>query len=195
MRLLHWSQCCFTDLRGFDPYVADDIRYADAVSVTKTFPSNDKCFDLIMMIHSFEHMPDPEAVLRQVRTVAADDHIAMIALPLSSSYAWEKYGINWVQLDAPRHFYLHTPKSMEIVADRCGYRVEKVVYNSTAFQFWGSELYLQDIPLEGPRSFGESAAKSKFSSDKIAAFEKQATDLNSSSRGDQASFYLRTKKH
>src|SRR5437773_14065 len=36
MRLLHWSQCGFTDLRGFDPYVADDIRYADAVSVTKT---------------------------------------------------------------------------------------------------------------------------------------------------------------
>jgi SAM-dependent methyltransferase len=38
--------------------------------------------------------------------------IIVVRIPAVSSYAWERYGVAWMQLDAPRHFFLHSPKSM-----------------------------------------------------------------------------------
>ena len=44
------------------------------------------------------------------------DGVLLVRVPLSSSWAWEHYRENWVQLDAPRHLYLHSVKSMEVLA-------------------------------------------------------------------------------
>jgi hypothetical protein len=45
-----------------------------------------------------------------------------------------------VQLDCPRHLAIHTSRSMEQAAGLAGLTIAKTVYDSSAFQFWGSEL-------------------------------------------------------
>jgi hypothetical protein len=52
-----------------------------------------------------------------------------------------------VQLDAPRHLFLHTRKSFGLLAARAGLQIEKWFCDSTSFQFWGSELYQRKLPF------------------------------------------------
>ena len=116
----------------------------------------------------------------------------VVRIPVVSSYAWEKYGVAWVQLDAPRHFFLHSRKSMAQLAGAAGLRVERVVDDSSEFQFLGSELYVRDIPLtseSGARTLGASG--SMFSPEEVQQFRRRAEELNAKGRGDQAAFYLR----
>lgn len=65
-----------------------------------------------------------------------------------------------------------------------GFTVRKVVDDSTAFQFTGSELYRRDIPWSG----ADPAAL--FSVREIRYFTEHTRELNRQGQGDQAAFYL-----
>ena len=151
----------------------------------------DGTWDVITFHHSFEHMEDPHAALAHVGRLLAPEGTCLLRLPTVSSHAWEHYGVNWVQLDAPRHLFLHSEESLRRLAERAMLRVADVVDDSTAFQFWGSEQYVQDIAQNSQRSFAVDPANSPFTSERIAEFERQAQELNAARRGDQAAFYLR----
>jgi hypothetical protein len=141
-----------------------------------------------MFHHSFEHLQDPLEVLKSAAGLLARGGTIVVRIPIVTSYAWEKYGIAWVQLDAPRHFFLHSPESMSRLARAVGLRVVRVVYDSTEFQFFGSELYLRDGSwLSGGSSTPDSSA---FAPDEIENFRRLAVELNASERGEQAAFYL-----
>ncbi|MEB0263358.1 MULTISPECIES: hypothetical protein [unclassified Mucilaginibacter] len=107
--------------------------------------------------------------------------------------AWDIYKENWVQLDAPRHFVLHTKKSMGILAEKTGFTVAKTIFDSTAFQFWGSELYERDIPLTLPRTHQMYPIEEIFTPDELDGFGKRSAALNGKQRGDSARFYLYKK--
>jgi len=82
---------------------------------------------------------------------------------------------------------------MHLLAQQCGFEVFKTEFDSTAFQFWGSEQYLRDIPLSDKRSYSISPKQSIFSDSDIQTFEARAKLLNTKSQGDQACFYLRKR--
>ncbi len=79
---------------------------------------------------------------------------------------------------------------MKILAEKAGFQISKVVYDSTPFQFWASEQYLNDIPLMDKRSYFQNPDQSIFTNAQIEAFRVQAEQLNREGDGDQASFYL-----
>jgi hypothetical protein len=66
----------------------------------------------------------------------------------------------------------------------------RVVYDSSEFQFLGSEQYLLDIPLSDPRSLNSGTSKSLFSPEQIKAFVAESEQLNKQEKGDQAAFVL-----
>jgi hypothetical protein len=148
-------------------------------------------FDLIMLNHSFEHMPDPGAVLQTAAAMLTDTGTVLIRVPTVDSYAWDHYREHWVQLDAPRHLYLHSRASIDVLAAQSGLAVSDVIYDSDAFQFWGSEQYARNIPLESEISYKRSKDRSIFSQEQIAEFRKRARELNANNRGDMAAYYLR----
>ena len=182
----------FSSLVGIDPFLSGDIKYDNGVRLfKKNIHQVDGEFDLIMFHHSFEHLADPGPTLKAVHELLAPGGDCVIRIPTISSYAWKHYGVNWVQLDAPRHFYLHSLESMRILAEEAGLKVSEVIYDSTAFQFWASEQYALDIPLYDDRSYAVSPKRSYFTREQIATFEKRASELNTTNLGDQAAFYLR----
>lgn len=79
---------------------------------------------------------------------------------------------------------------MERLAKETGFRIIRVAYDSSEFQFWGSEQYLKDIPLSDPRSYPRNPDASIFSKEQIQTFTEDALRLNSQERGDQAAFVL-----
>lgn len=182
----------FSNLRGIDPYIERDIIYPNGVRVLrKGLGEVDGEFDFAMLHHSFEHMAGPLSALKRLNALLRPGRFALIRVPVARSHAWKKYGVNWVQLDAPRHLFLHTENSMRILAGKAGFELRETVYDSTAFQFWGSEQYVRGIPLRDPRSHGENPGGSMFPKERIDEFERMAGDLNAKGEGDSASFYLR----
>lgn len=182
----------FSSLTGVDPFIHEDIFYECGIRILKReLDTLDESFDFIMLHHSFEHMAEPRKILKALHERITDTGVVLIRIPIVSSYAWRKYGVNWVQLDAPRHLYLHSAKSMESLVQAAGFYVESVEYDSDSFQFWGSEQYMRDIPLTDPKSYANGTEQSSFTRSDIKEFEARAEQLNSAKDGDQACFYLR----
>jgi SAM-dependent methyltransferase len=193
--LLELRKQGFRNLTGVDAFIARTIRYANGVTIYKSRVEDVRgTFDLVMLHHSFEHMPRPLDVLKRISQLLRPGGAVLLRTPLADSFAWRRYGTNWVQLDAPRHLFLHTKMSMALLASRSGFATTEIRYDSSAFQFWGSEQYARDIPLRSPSSYAENPAASIFLPTEIADFERQARELNEAAEGDQAGFFLRRPK-
>lgn len=182
----------FVNVLGIDPFNHADIHYPNGLRIERRdIFSEQGEWDVVMFHHSFEHLPKQRLHLQKAFDILKPGGMALVRLPTVSSYAWQEYGVDWVQLDAPRHLYLHSLKSMDALAEQVGFMTEQVLYDSNALQFWGSEQYRQDIPLRDPRSWAEAAQNSLFTPQQIRAFERRARELNALQQGDQAAFYLR----
>jgi len=190
-RIMSMQEDGFCNLVGADPFIEDDIFYESGVKILKRYMSGiQQKFDLIILHHSFEHMPKPLSALLEVYRLLNPNRYALITIPVVSSYAWRKYGVNWVQLDAPRHLFLHTIRSIQILSSHAGFQVANVVFDSTEFQFWGSEQYLKNIPLNAENSYAVNPKKSLFSKKQIRCFRNKAVELNKKHDGDSACFCL-----
>lgn len=184
----------FKDITGIDKFIKEDIIYDTNLRIYKKEISEVKGqFDFIMMNHSFEHMPDQDEVMTHLKRLIKPSKYIMIRVPVKTDYIWNKYGVNWGQIDAPRHFYLHTEKSMQIIAERHNFTIEKILYDSEKFQFYSSEQYAKDIPLRDERSYYMNPDNSVFSKNEIRNFEKKSRELNKNGQGDSACFYLRQR--
>jgi len=188
-QLLHrMSAFGFTNLSGVDPFLAHDIMNGNGVTIRKAYLEEvtDGEYDLVMFHHSLEHVVDPRRTLRSAGRLLASRGKCMVRLPVMGR-AWELYGTNWVQLDPPRHTWIPTEKAMTLLAESAGLRVEHVEYDSTAFQFWGSELREKDIPLI--RGGVHGLRELRFAG-KMKKFRSSAEALNLAGCGDQAAFLL-----
>ncbi|NUM77379.1 class I SAM-dependent methyltransferase [candidate division KSB1 bacterium] len=182
----------FGNTLGVDPFLERDFEFANGLRILKRpFFEVDGTWDLIMFHHVLEHLADPVETLRHTARLLSAHGTCLIRTPTVSSYAWEHYGTNWVQLDAPRHLFVHSIKSIEILASRVELEIENISYDSNAFQFWGSEQILRDIPLTSEQSYAVNPSASIFEAAQMKVFKKEAKDLNLSKRGDMAAFYLR----
>jgi SAM-dependent methyltransferase len=186
--LLDLKDLGYQHVLGVDLFVPQPIDYGNGVRVVKARLEDlaGTTWDVIMFHHSFEHMPHPARVLRLTADLLAPGGHCLIRLPLVG-WAWEHYGVNWVQLDAPRHFFLHTEKSFQLLARGEGLRVHELRYDSTEYQFWVSELYTRDV---AQASVDMTRPQAMFSNSTLRRFRAQAARLNSEGRGDQAAFDL-----
>ncbi len=180
----------YTSLKGCDPFIEQSILYPNDLLIEKTELSEIKGkWDIITFHHSFEHIAIPAETLKMVAERLEDGGICIIRIPTTSSWAWEHYRENWVQIDAPRHYFLHSRESMDLLAAKAGLEVFETQYDSWHLQFTGSELYIRDIPLR-------SRDKRKFTGGiggklRKWKFKSKAKTLNRRDRGDQAAFFLR----
>jgi SAM-dependent methyltransferase len=185
----------FSNLAGFDPYIDRDLDIGGRIAIRKLgledMPGG---WDLIMLNHSFEHMAQPATVLGHLRERLNDNGSIVIRVPIANSWAWRTYGVDWVQLDAPRHLFIHTQRSMSALAQRTGMTVSRVFFDSYSLQFWGSEQYRRDIPLRDPRSYAETQGTELFTAREIEDFECRANDLNRQGIGDSAGFVMRASR-
>jgi 2-polyprenyl-3-methyl-5-hydroxy-6-metoxy-1,4-benzoquinol methylase len=192
--LLALQAAGFSSLLGIDAYLKRDLTYPGGLRILKRSireTTGEGEWDLVMFHHSFEHMADPQETLAAAARLLAPTGTCLIRVPLAASYAWQHYRVDWVQLDAPRHFFLHSLASMTRITEQAGFETTRVVHDSGPFQFFGSELYRRDIPLHSMLPVDLEARAAAFTREELAAFERRARELNSQGTGDQAAFYLK----
>ena len=185
----------FRNLVGVDPYIEEDIIDGNIKIFKRTINDlpNNKKFDLIISSHSFEHISKQLGMLVKISKILSENGACLLRMPVKTEYIWNKYGVNWVQIDAPRHFFLHTLKSFELLVKKSGMSIQDMIFDSTEFQFWGSEQYKKNIPLLAENSYSENPNKSIFTKKEISEFKKKAKELNIMKQGSQVAFFL-TKK-
>jgi 2-polyprenyl-3-methyl-5-hydroxy-6-metoxy-1,4-benzoquinol methylase len=190
--LYHLTGIGFKETLGVDFYVPKNIQYKNGLKILKkTIFEIGGAYDLIMLNHCFEHMDHPLTVLQAIHRLLKAGGTCMIRIPTVSSYAWKHYRKNWVQIDAPRHFFLHSIRSMEILCAHAGLYIDDIIYDAMSFQFWGSEQYAKDIPLMSEESVHINPDRSFFSSQEMEAFNARTRELNEKNSGDQAAFFLK----
>lgn len=192
--LLKLASIGFRNLTGVEPFQKDPVKSFGGVRIVNCrLEQMQGQFDFIMLHHVLEHMPNPHSALQSIHRLLPAGGVCLLRIPTVSSYAWKEYGVDWVQLDAPRHLYLFSMKSIEYLASRYGFRTINKIWDSTEFQIWGSEQYRRNIPLMSKVGFGKGwfqpASKEL---EEIALLGKAvAEELNRTSRGDQIQLLLR----
>jgi len=193
--LFKMKQSGFNNVIGLDPFIDETITYKNGLEILKkNLDDIEGKFDLIMFNHAFEHMKGPLEIMKNVNGLLNEGKYLLIRIPVSDSYAFKHYRNHWCSLDAPRHLFLHTKKSIKILADNSGFKIEKISYDSRSWQFWGSEQYSRNISLLDENSFYINPKRSIFSKSEIEKFEEETKRLNKIGEGDQAEFYLKKSK-
>lgn len=189
--LLKLQRDGFRNLLGIDPYIKEDINYGSGLRVLKrSIYELDGVFDYLMLHHSFEHMPYPVRVLEVLRKSISSRGTLLIRIPVADCFARRKYGIHWMAWDAPRHLFLHTVRSMHVLAERTGFRIMHLEYDSSLAQFASSELYLRGIPFKDQTRFQPGRSTESFTQAEWDDYGRWAKVLNSQRDGDTACFYL-----
>lgn len=182
----------FKNLLGVDPFIKEDLKTKNGVVIKKIdFLAIDCNFDIITFHHSFEHILSQLETLKKAYDLLSPNGCCLIRMPTMSSYAWQHYQLNWVQIDAPRHVLLHTCESIKLLSHKAGFSKIEIVYDSTDFQLWGSEQCLNNIPLVSDRSYSVNPRKSIFTKQKINYYKKMASRLDAQKLGDSFNVYLK----
>lgn len=182
----------FSRLDGVDPYLKEPVNAKSyRIRNVDVRTLNDETYDLILMNHSLEHIPDQIETLTAIRGLLDDRGVCRIEVPVADCEAWSAYGADWVEIDAPRHYFLHTRKSFAIASNAAGLEVYRIDDVGTPFEFWGSELYRRGLPFFEAAVNDYRDPRSIFSEADMAEFERRSTEVSRQNKGGRLAFYLR----
>ena len=175
----------FAGVSGVDPFISADITTPAGARVKKTdLGGADGKFDLIMFTHSLEHVPSPLDELTVACEKLNADGRCLVRIPTPSSQAWRQYGLNWAQLDAPRHLTLPSRQGMTRLAQRCGFVLTQTIDEATRWPLMASELIQR-----GERDVLNDHEK-RFTPAEVAQYEARAAESNAKGEGDSVAFLL-----
>ena len=174
----------FKDLHGFDPFLENESRLGAGLQLwKKELEQTDLYFDVLMMHHSFEHMADPELVFKTCFERLNPGGRLLVRCPVSDAAVWKEKQSLWVQLDAPRHMTIPSTQGFVAAAQRSGFEVQEIIFDSTSFQFWGTAFYEQGEKLDSGK------VRTYFSEKQLVEWEQKAIQYNQEGVGDQACFF------
>lgn len=182
----------FRNVLGCDPFINESVTYKNGLKIVKSdvFEMEGK-WDLICFNHSFEHISNPLETLKKTSELLSKGGYCIIRIPTCSSFAWEHYGVNWFQLDAPRHYFLHSVESIEYLAQHANFNLAAYRFDSTHHQFTISDRYRMNKTIS-ERVYTSKPGKFFHTFKKLFYMVKTGW-LNATKKGDQAIFYLQKK--
>lgn len=181
----------FRDLTGADAFIPETMERS-GIRIYKATPQElPGTYDFIMLNHSFEHMPDPLGTLEALKKRLRPGGVLMVRVPVADSPLWERYGVHWSSIDAPRHLYIPSLRGMAAAAERASLQQLDVLHESSAAQIWRSEQYRNGITLFDPRAHDVDPLSSGFTREQLREWHELADRMNRERRGAAAAFFLR----
>jgi SAM-dependent methyltransferase len=189
VRLRAMARLGFTSLDGIDPFLGrpasvPGVRLAEA-SIHEWSGS----YQLVMLNHSFEHVPDPRRVAQSIRRLLRPGGVALIRTPVIGTWFWRTYGHSWVELDAPRHLFVHSVRSLLICATAAGLAHIRTDWQSLPWELQASELIAQRLPYRS--GDGLSEHWNRFTQADRQRHARTARGLNARGDAGRAAFYFR----
>ncbi len=89
-----------------------------------------KSFDFVRSNHSFEHIPNPDAILQEIGRILMDDGKLFVGIPNFDGMWPSIFGKYWWNFGLPVHTFNYTQKGITAILERNGFKVERIVHNS-----------------------------------------------------------------
>jgi SAM-dependent methyltransferase len=181
----------FQDLTGIDPFIDGDLVAGPVRIYRRSIDRMAGRYDLVLLDHSLEHVPDPAATLGHVRRLLDRHGWAVVRIPVAGNYGWRTYREHWAGLEAPRHLVVPSVTGMHRVAERAGFRITSMTYDGRGGYYALSEAARAGRRLAGPRRSLTDRAVELVGAQALARFRALAAERNAAADGDTATFYLR----
>ena len=128
--LAHKLKSHGVNVSGLDPYLNHTIYYKNGLIVEKKSTSEiDKQYDIVFLHSVFEHLEDPEQVLCELKNAIAPAGCLGLVFPgygkMTKIYKEHSYVIQ-----APQHVCLYTENAIKSLAERTGYKIERIMRES-----------------------------------------------------------------
>jgi SAM-dependent methyltransferase len=113
---------------GVDPS-AEACAFARARGVEATAGTlqsvsyDDESFDVVVMRHSLEHVPQPRADLALVYRLLRPGGLLLISVPNFASWERKRFGSSWFHLDLPRHRTHFVPGALRLALSGAGFEL------------------------------------------------------------------------
>jgi len=184
----------YENLTGIDSYI--NYKKTNPFPILKTTIENlvkDKKYDLIMFHHSFEHLENPIETLLVAKKLLNHNGVIIIRTPIVAM-AFKEYENNWFQIDAPRHFFIYSIQSMNIILSKVDLKMKNMYCDSTVDQFYWSECYKNNISMSEVLE-KQNILKliiSRFFSSHYKIWKKNVIEFNKNNVGDSGCFYIQS---
>lgn len=109
---------------------------AEEISVEDYLKKPAERFDLIILSHVFEHLVEPEVVLRQLKNRLTPNGRIVLLVPNRNSIARKVGGRNWGWWQVPVHIHHFTENALHALATREGLDTERVRYRGGDSLMW-----------------------------------------------------------
>lgn len=120
-------------------------------------------FDVVVLLHTLEHVPNPRAMLKEVIRILKPSGRLVVQVPNIDSLQFRLFGVRWYGLDVPRHLIDYSQSSILKLLSEVGLNVKRLRHfnlrdNAPAFV---SSLFPSLDPVSravrlGKRGFHES---------------------------------------
>lgn len=193
--LLERAEEGYGNLFGCDPYVEDDIDYGNRVHIKKAAIQElegIQIYDIIRFGDSLEHMVDPVDALENARRLLKPRGCIAVNIPIFPNIAYDMFGVDWFQIDAPRHIFIPSRKTLEYFEKKCGLRIVRINYNSSMMQITSSYLYEKGVPLYLHNHL--EILRAYFSEQEMVEICKTCAECNKNEYGDHVEIYMVQKE-
>jgi SAM-dependent methyltransferase len=191
VRLAMLQKVGFRNVVGVEPFIDSGGTFLGVPVRKGRLRDMPGSFRLIMFHHSLEHVPDPLSTLQDARARIQPLGRCLVRTPIIGGHFWRRYGVNWVELDAPRHLTVFSLQGLTDLAARAGFEISSVTFESAAWEFIASEQYERDVAMYEPRSWFEDPAASGVTESTLSEFQAAAGRLNSAEDAGRAAIWLR----
>ncbi|MEA2427865.1 MAG: hypothetical protein QOF37_1493 [Thermoleophilaceae bacterium] len=98
-------------------------------------------YDVVIVNHALEHVPDPVGDLDRIRERLAPGGMVVISVPDWGSWQRSRFGSRWFHLDLPRHLQHFDEDALREACARAGLRVDEVLPVISLVGLWASIQY------------------------------------------------------
>lgn len=89
---------------------------------------NENFFDVIILFHVFEHIPNPETVLLEIKRILKPGGRLIIGVPNFGSFASRIMGKYWAGLSFPLHFFHYQKQSLSNLLKARDFNIKNIYY-------------------------------------------------------------------
>ena len=85
---------------------------------------SDRGFDVVIMRHVLEHVPDPRALLAETRRILGGRGALFLTIPVTGGWDHRAFGPSWEGYEIPEHLWLFPRAALMRLLDETGFFVE-----------------------------------------------------------------------
>ena len=185
----------YRDLTGIDPFVEPANAPPEGVRLyRRRLDDEPDTYDIVMLHHSLEHVSDPAETLAHVRRVLRPGGWALVRMPVAGSYGWRTYREHWLGLEPPRHLAIPSIEGMRQLAERAGFSVESMEFDSSGCCYAVSEIWASGRTVSYPRRPWQKRTVEMCGAERVAQLQQLSRERNAADDGDHAAYYLKVRE-